>query len=128
MRATPSTETSCPSDASIAAAGPFSARPPTIGLIATIEPRELDPNVRRLRDRARPFGAVLELEALGTADVLTRASRAGTWRVDAGDEAGDERHPRPDQREQRCHPAAPGRAEERMVGVDEPHDFLPVRC
>ena len=49
----------------------------TIGLIATIEPRELDPNVRRLRDRARPFGAVLELEALGTADVLTRASRAG---------------------------------------------------
>lgn len=49
----------------------------TIGLIATIEPRELDPNVRRLRDRARPFGGVLELEALGTADVLTRASRAG---------------------------------------------------
>ena len=49
----------------------------TIGLIATIEPRELDPNVRRLRDRARPFGAVLELEALGTADVLTRATRAG---------------------------------------------------
>ncbi|MDT0222933.1 helix-turn-helix transcriptional regulator [Gordonia sp. AC31] len=49
----------------------------TIGLIATTEPRELDPNIRRLRDRARPFGAVLELEALGTADVLTRASRAG---------------------------------------------------
>ncbi|WP_055477076.1 LuxR C-terminal-related transcriptional regulator [Gordonia sp. HS-NH1] len=49
----------------------------TIGLIATTEPRELDPNVRLLRDRARPYGAVLELEALGTADVLTRSARAG---------------------------------------------------
>ncbi|OUC75569.1 LuxR C-terminal-related transcriptional regulator [Gordonia lacunae] len=49
----------------------------TIGLIATAEPRELDPGVRLLRDRARPYGAVLELEALGTADVLTRATRMG---------------------------------------------------
>ncbi|MCG7634500.1 helix-turn-helix transcriptional regulator [Gordonia McavH-238-E] len=49
----------------------------TIGLIATTEPRELDPSVRLLRDRSRPYGAVLELEALGTADVLTRATRTG---------------------------------------------------
>jgi hypothetical protein len=35
MRATPSAETSCSSVRSMFAAGPLSAAPPTIGLIAT---------------------------------------------------------------------------------------------
>jgi hypothetical protein len=38
-RATPTGLTSCPSDRSMAAAGPLSARPPTIGLTATVAAR-----------------------------------------------------------------------------------------
>ncbi len=48
-----------------------------IGLVATTEPRDAHPHVTRLVARARLSGAVLELDTVSTAEVLTRAARAG---------------------------------------------------
>ncbi|WP_439031017.1 LuxR C-terminal-related transcriptional regulator [Gordonia terrae] len=48
-----------------------------IALVATTEPRDAHPHVTRLVARARLSGAALELDTVSTAEVLTRATRAG---------------------------------------------------